>query len=508
MYRVFLVDDEPFIIEGLKALIPWEDLNLYVVGTAYNGKDALKHLEQSPCDLVITDIKMPEMNGLELIKSLKTKNTTSKFIVLSGFQEFGYVKEGLALGIENYLLKPINENELISTLKNTVEKLNKSSVEEEAYYVLRDNSVWRWLNQDIDSREWHERLELYQLRFEKGNMAVIIIQLEGNEALASGDLFSLRSEIEKQLNSVCILNPEGELNVLLTYDLVDERNQKVDTIKEILTKEEKIIHYFIYIGSTVSTLTELYKSLSSAKKLTPFRLLYSESSVIADGNTCEYNVKAMETNEGIQQLVKLVISKQRSEAIGWVKIKFDEFRQQHTLVSPQGVQSFAIEAMMTIQNNVRQNHQVELADSVKEILSIKSLSELEQLLISYLETTLSHIEQQSEQGSPIIQSVLHYIQEHYHEEQSLKTLSQKFHVNSIYLGQLFQKETGFIFSDYINQIRINRAKELLINTHFKAGEIGKQVGYSDSTYFYKQFKKSIGVTPKEFRTMIRKKVMK
>lgn len=156
MYNVFLVDDEPFIIEGMRALVPWEDYGLKVVGEASNGSEAIKKLETCHVDILLTDIMMPIMDGLELISTLKERHPNTKYIVLSGYEEFEYVKKGMKLGIENYLLKPVNEQELISTLENSIEKLEKSTNNEEAYTILRDNTIWRCLNQDIDAKEWRE----------------------------------------------------------------------------------------------------------------------------------------------------------------------------------------------------------------------------------------------------------------------------------------------------------------------------------------------------------------
>ncbi|PKR86348.1 response regulator transcription factor [Heyndrickxia camelliae] len=506
MYNVFLVDDEPLIIDGLKVLIPWKDLDLQVIGTAHNGKEALKKLEESPCDILLTDIKMPEMDGLALINRLKRVHPGTKCVVLSGFQEFEYVKEGLSLGIENYLLKPVNEQELMSTLRNAVEKLEKSSVDEEAYFVLRDNTIWRWLNEDIDSKEWRDRLELYQLQFDECDTTVLVIQLMENDSLGSEELYTLRTHIEKKLENVCIVNPEGEFVVLVTSHNQEECSKKIKTIEVLL--EQEGIDYFIFKGSTVAYMNECYQSLSVAKKLTSFRLLLKGSCVISEDDMNPYKEGYIENHESIQQIIKWVVTKESSQAIKEVKRIIKEFGNQVSFISPHGIQSFAIELVTSIQTEVMKHPSEKITEYVREIISVQSLGNLEDLLVSYIESTVRHLQEQSENGSPIIQSVLKFIQEHYHEEQSLKTLSQKFHVNSIYLGQLFHKETGYIFSDYLNQLRIHHAKELLKDTYNKVGDIGKQVGYSDSTYFYKQFKKIIGVTPKEYRLLALQKTAK
>lgn len=124
MYNVLLVDDEKLILEGLKNIIDWEELNLKISDTAENGEEALSKFKQNPADIVITDIMMPKMNGLNLIKEIKAIDNNIKFIILSGYDDFCYTKQAIKLNIENYILKPINEDELLETLKNTILKLN------------------------------------------------------------------------------------------------------------------------------------------------------------------------------------------------------------------------------------------------------------------------------------------------------------------------------------------------------------------------------------------------
>lgn len=218
MYNVFLVDDEPFIIEGMRALVPWEDYGLKVVGEASNGSEAIKKLETCHVDILLTDIMMPIMDGLELISTLKERHPNTKYIVLSGYEEFEYVKKGMKLGIENYLLKPVNEQELISTLENSIEKLEKSTNNEEAYTILRDNTIWRCLNQDIDAKEWRERVELYSLEFDGQNLAVVLMQISDGEHENSS---FFRKRVEELFQSVCIINPDGELILLVSFNCED-----------------------------------------------------------------------------------------------------------------------------------------------------------------------------------------------------------------------------------------------------------------------------------------------
>ncbi|KQU24055.1 hypothetical protein ASG65_19160 [Bacillus sp. Leaf13] len=497
MYNVFLVDDEPFIIEGMRALVPWEDYGLKVVGEASNGSEAIKKLETCHVDILLTDIMMPIMDGLELISTLKERHPNTKYIVLSGYEEFEYVKKGMKLGIENYLLKPVNEQELISTLENSIEKLEKSTNNEEAYTILRDNTIWRCLNQDIDAKEWRERVELYSLEFDGQNLAVVLMQISDGEHENSS---FFRKRVEELFQSVCIINPDGELILLVSFNCEDGLKKKLDELNMLFAGYVSG-KYHINVGSFVCSTSELYKSYQRAKELSSYRLVLKESGLITDELTKQYTQASLSTSNELDDLKRYIVGSEQEKAFLWIKGAFDEINKSTKKVAPTIISGFAIEIVTSIQKDVSSHANDQTVGIVKRILEAYSIGILVDILIDFIEGIFRTLEQKPEHRSPIIQSVVQYIQEHFYEELSLKTLSYKFHINSIYLGQLFQKETGLVFSEYINHLRLEKAKQLLRGTHLKAGIIGKQVGYSDSAYFYKQFKKVVGITPSAWRTM-------
>ncbi len=185
MYKVFIVDDEPFIIEGLYDILDWASFGLEIVGHAENGRQALEALASIPADLLITDISMPVMDGLSLIAEARKLHQELKVIILSGFNEFDYLKEGMKLGIENYLLKPINVEELESTLRNTVEKMNSMKSDElyDAFdmQILKDNTLYRWLTGQIGEAEFRERADLLGLDLMKPYLIVAVIRTNGGD---------------------------------------------------------------------------------------------------------------------------------------------------------------------------------------------------------------------------------------------------------------------------------------------------------------------------------------
>lgn len=165
MYNVLLVDDERFILEGLRRLIAWEELGLEVTGHASSGLEAAEKLATEPYDILITDIKMPDQDGLALLRWVRSRHLPLKCLILSGYDEFDYVKEAIKYGIENYLLKPVSETELISTLLATAEKLDQDRMlqAEKGADIIRNNILFRWLSGDIERDELLQRAPLLHL---------------------------------------------------------------------------------------------------------------------------------------------------------------------------------------------------------------------------------------------------------------------------------------------------------------------------------------------------------
>lgn len=169
MHNILIVDDEPLILEGLRSVIEWEDYGLRIAGQAGNGEEALEflHRHNEAIDILITDITMPKLTGLELIQQIKCFDSKMRFIILSGYEQFEYLKAGMSLGIENYILKPINIKELESTIEQIVEVLNQEDVEQfhakEDQQVLRNNILNRWVTGNIDRQELMHRSKVLNI---------------------------------------------------------------------------------------------------------------------------------------------------------------------------------------------------------------------------------------------------------------------------------------------------------------------------------------------------------
>ena len=260
MFKVLIADDEPFILEGLMAAIPWEDFDLLVVNTIMTGRAALEILLAEEIDILITDIRMPEINGIELIQEIRQRKLPVKCIVLSGYSDFNYVKETAKLGIENYLLKPINLDECFSTLSGVVEKLEEEKLQQSIYSegmeILQDNVILRWMSGEIEEEELRERSELLSINLQGGFVSVVIQQTKWDQLF----FITCKNLMESERRGFAV-RQSGNRIYLLFHGHVSEPGS-VQAFLEMLRNKKPDIN--ISAGEWQDSFLNVYKSTVQA----------------------------------------------------------------------------------------------------------------------------------------------------------------------------------------------------------------------------------------------------
>ncbi|MHA0856839.1 response regulator transcription factor [Paenibacillus sp. CMAA1364] len=503
MYKVFIVDDEPFIIEGLYDIIDWAELGMEIIGHAENGLDALKALQTTPADILITDISMPLMNGLDLIRSVQEYLPQLKVIVLSGYDEFSYVKEGLTLGIENYLLKPINIEEFEATLNLIVEKLYNSNethgVNEHSMMILRDHVINRWMRKQISPLEFKERVDMLGIAVHTQHVLVSLLRLEHS----NDEVFqSILSALNGYDNIIAFRDMDGDIGLVFSFDDLDQGKIDVEvTHTELISLLSD--HYAIHLasGSIEKTEQGAHDSYTNAKKVQEYFMIFPNRDMIS-----YEDIKDRESNSerhlhmNWNEYVKLMMGKNKEELIQLVEEDFKTI-QQIEGISPSYVQDVAMEWIIRFKMQLEEIQHTDLSDMYQKYLDqIRYVSSIEELIdimkdvVTVTVDSLTH-----DMKSPIVSQVLKYIDESYDKDLSLKTLGELYNIHPVYLGHLFNKEVGESFAEYINRYRIEKAKDLLRSTQMKVQEISRTVGYWETGYFYKQFKKYVGISPKEYK---------
>ncbi|MBV6713104.1 response regulator transcription factor [Paenibacillus chitinolyticus] len=518
MRKLFFADDEPLIVQGLYNLLPWEQFDLQIAGSARNGLEALEKLKEEPADLLITDIMMPEMTGLELLRRVKLLNPRTKFIILSGYDEFKYVKEGILLGIENYLLKPINIDELEATIKHILRDWEREEISrfrlDEDWKILRNNILHRWTNGTIDNKEFRERARMLGIPIdhEVYRSAALRIVTENEPAFQFYRLPGLAEECERigteELPENCevIAFPGDGDEITLLFAL---SGSEVKVLPALRRMSEWIAGFTGFrVWCAAGHPEELYQGYpASARAVQAWyqaHLMNEHPGVIVDDLAAyafrEEDRPALQ-EPAMDRFVKLLAEGRRDEIDEFADLFFVRGDSAHP-VPRQPYFNAAIQLMLAVKEMEKQPDYSEVFAALFRIQTRSGLaSQVKRVAAGMLDSQSDA----AREYSPHVAAMLEQVKEHYSRELSLKTLSQKLHMHPNYLGQLFQQEMGTSFSDYVNQYRVERATHLLLHTDRKTAEIAQEVGYWDSSYFYRTFKKYAGVSPTELRSMYTKR---
>lgn len=488
MYKVLLVDDEYMILAGLQKLIDWESLEIEIVGTARNGKKALDYIMEHPVDIILTDVTMPVLSGIDFIREAQKIAKPFKFIILSGYQEFEYVKSGMQLGASNYLLKPIDKEELYHSLENILKELEQAKFYNEADQMIFEGLLGKWGRNELPEDQWIHLFENPLLKpLAKSIFTVVIIQgkyTNGWEAIfkvACTELdiplrFSL-SETEK----VLILAEEDNKNIEQQLNQLNEKMEK---------------NCLFFIGKPVEDPKQLYKSYKQAAKAKSHADFYGQQ--LSFNNYKENKMTDLTLSGLVTDLNEGIFSKNIQRISEEVSLFVNRLKKDQMDVED-------IKRLMYL-SLVNIYLQFDAIESDKFLEKTKNLFEAESFneLAKVMETDLLPLDELKKQllYSDLTKQIIQIVQTEYTEDLTLKSIAKILHVNVMYLGQVFKKETGKSFSKYLNHYRINLAKELLLQSKEPVNDIADRIGYRNQGYFYKNFKNLVGQSPGEFREQI------
>lgn len=492
--RVLLVDDEPLIVEGLQRLIEWEEIGCKVIGTALDGSEALACYSELPCDLVITDIRMHQCDGLELIRQWKNIQPSTRWVVLSGFQDFEYVRSGLKLGIENYLLKPVDDRELVATIAQVKRKREHEQKEQVAALILRDNAIWRYLTGEMGRQQYEERMQLYRPSQSSFFRQLSVLVIPAIHQLDDQAIQLFQQQAEAVIApGVCCRTPENDFFLLTNTALTEEAITSIITLVDDLFA----VPFLLVKGECEhKSLSPLTRTLDVASAFKTKRGLFNQTEIVTQKEAMRFLQQVpAESRVHYSRLQKHLTDGEVQEAKAWAQAAI-----VGNGIDGEAARRIAAEVILVTEQ--MGSERSGMAD-MQQLFQAPILSELLDIVNGLIEHKAAELQKKQEVSHVVLQEVLAYVDEHVASDLSLKQLGQRFFINPIYLGQLFQREMGVSFSEYINQKRIALAKQLLTESRRKAGEIAKDVGYADATYFYKQFKKKVGVTPNEFRHVVR-----
>lgn len=513
MIKVMIVDDEPKLREGLRSLIPWEKLGYTVVATAANGLQALEKYHTFYPKLIVVDIRMPGMDGLELISELRGEGSECHVLILSGHADFEYAKRAIAHRIDGYLLKPVDEDEMIAYLEQLEGKIAQEyrfSRWNEAEPARNRENLFRLLLQPATGEENSEELNKHatSLGLERGNYEVIIIELKSTGKTSEEDNQKIKSAMEQHFSGsedVMFFTLPLYMGVLLK-----ESQQNVNSRDRLYNEFSAIIRgegydFIAATGGVVPRPEAAADSLIAARELLHNSFFYRKNIIISsdasdtqiavtedvyiaeEGQDTENRLLlAVETGSGaaIRPLVQSICAE-------LISTDSDELRIKEVFVR---ILSTVLVRLEPSYPEIR-TYAADHTPPIGELYQCYYLSDLQEQVVSFLEEIAGQMT--SGRGNEI-KKITELIHRRYNENLKLETLSELFNYNSAYLGKIFKNTTGEYFNTYVDKVRIEKAKQLLAQG-MKVYEVAEKVGYMNPDYFNAKFRKYVGSSPTSYR---------
>lgn len=504
MYSLLLVDDEPAVLNSLLNAIPWKEYGFEQISTATDGKKALQLMEETTFDLLITDIRMPNMDGLELLRNVSHYHLQTRFVILTAYDEFEYAVEALHLGAENYLLKPINPVELSATVEKALYNLGdlQKNLNKLVSYdnIFNENLLSRWTSGDLTGFELSERANIAGVNVLSRSYCVMLVVGLSDDALSK---MAEKQMVESLTVSYdCYRFTDSNGSRVFISGGADVNPQQLKSIIQPLLDQLDHPALFTAIGVKASGSEDVPVSYKSANDIIRFRMLFSRNSVVVSEEVQRPGYSSFSLNyiefcrllrEGSEDDIQSATQRLMQQILGQTKDSIHAAKAQ------------IIELLLHVARETEKYllPGEELPSSLQNLFShldlINTDTDLLEWVCQVMTDASSMIQIKTQNNSPIINRALKYINENYDQPLSIKLLSDNMGVNPSYLGYLFKSEVGMYFSDYLNQIRLQSSEKLILETNMTIQEIASKVGYSEPSYFIRVFNKTYGLSPARYR---------
>ncbi|WP_029192261.1 response regulator [Paenibacillus harenae] len=511
MYKVLLADDEKLDLDGMRTFIPWADLGMEVVDGVMNGFDALKVLETEKIDILVTDVRMPHMSGLELAKRALEKRKDMKIIFISGYQDFSYAKQALSLNAVNYVLKPMDDQELIDTLTKVRQDLDQEQVRQDVFgqmVPIVKNEYMLQLLEGLGTGKTMETLnkEYGMNRFRYPGF-VAVLEVDDRTWNPEEERHRNRDELERVVNvcgelgakHLCKIS-KAQLAVIL--ELEEGRSLLEQLVRRINAESGFTITGGV--GEPSDTLAGMADSYRKALEALDLKMFHGKGKIIDYG---EARPAEKEDVKNLDAKLEALFAAMSNYELVRIHDELDDlFQVAKSLKSKFTLRNYALNILMKLDHYLQRTNEnvfqllgMDLG-KYDVIMQFETIGDIHQWLrrrVYEISETLQA--NRHKKNWKLIKQLIEYMKERTHESITLRDLAEQFSLSPNYLGHIFKEETGKNFSDYFIQMRMERSCELLKTTNLKIYEIADQVGYRHLPYFSRQFKETYGMTPLEYR---------
>lgn len=514
MHKVLIVDDEIFVRKGLINLIDWSSLQFEICGEAENGAQALTLIKHLSPDLVIVDIRMPMLDGLELIRKVNAEGGHQPlFIILSGYPDFSYAQQAFRYNVSDYILKPVDEQEMVATLKRIATTLNQKQL----LSMTREKPLVEIIMESLVQAEPDEQV-MTQIAHTLGlpltsYYTYVIVEIQDMLPHREIDYMPLLQNMIQRyfhlegLPLLIHVRAYNQYGFIVPPLWQDEQfgSERMGYMKLLQSLENHLsTEIALFIGHKVDQLKKIVHSRTSADECLKYRFAAGFNGIFMAAELLELPLYYYDVDEELHS--KLIYEVEANYKEGYrnaIDAIFIAFKERY--FTPGAVANTVRRSMIATINIIRQleGKEEELA-WLTELLNwqtkYRNLDQLRYVFMNFIEEAAEYIaKQRGEKGKSNIEKVKKYIDGHFRENIYLKGIAAEFHMNPIYLGQLFRKNYGMYFNEYLLTLRIEEAKRLLRQTKKRMYEIAELVGFQNADYFATQFEKLEKMTPSDYR---------
>jgi len=514
--KVLIVEDEDLLRRYLAGLEEWKALGCEVAGAARNGEEALKMAAELHPDLVLTDIRMPVMDGLELAAKLRESRPDLPIVLLSAYNDFEYAKQGIKLGVTDFLTKPVNLQELFEVVGAVRNGAGRANREEQ---LVKEHLVTTMLSEDVPPAEKKEALA--RERLEDKPLILLSVEIDNIELLhAMGkplSQLSLRETVEHAVKSypyvfwtylwhrgvyVLLFRPSGE-----GWDM---QSDCLRIAGDILERARGSFAFSASVGisSELSSLLELPRGVEEVDRCFDYRMLLGKQSIVSYPAIASLPTGADPWDEGRMAELELLLRRADASAIrNFLRSVYRDMLAK--ALNKSFIQRYALSMVDRTEAVLHEwSGKIDMPDfneMRRKLLSFDVLVDLMKYLEAELTEAAGRIRGAAGGGeTAVIGKVKRYIEEHYHEDISLASLARHLYLNPSYLSRLIKRETKMTFSELLWSHRIQEAKRKMIEEDAKTYEIAYNVGFKNAAHFSQMFKRIVGVTPGEYRRPVRR----
>ena len=532
LYKIMLVDDEEEVRKSIIKKIDWTAAGFEVVGDAENGEEALEKLELLEPDVVVTDIRMPYMDGLTLTEKIHQRYPSIKVVIFSGYDDFEYAQRAIKLNVTEYILKPVNVEEMTAILKKIRKNLDEEiemrrdvDLLRERYVaslpVMREHFLNSLVGGGIPAETAEEKLKEYELDIlgaEKWVVAVIHAEPEEEQGAGTSSLhqerelipISVKQMMEEKLKPYCrfvIFNSSREMVLIAAIDESNTQTGLIEQLNDICKECRKVLEVSVTmgVGSSCSFLGNMGRSYQSAVDALGYKAIVGDGGVIYINDVEPVNRGKLQFDQQEESDLVAAIKFGPREKIEAAVKKIAG--RMDAKVHIRQYQAYVLSVASTVTQLVQQYdlNLSEILGTDQDYFEILGKMDRQEDFYQWLLGVSCRIgdalgQERDNTAKNMIRTAKQYIEENYSDpELSVEKLCRYLHMSPAYFSTMFKKETGQTYIAYLTEVRLNRAVELLNKTDDKTYIIAAKVGYQEQNYFSYVFKKRFGVSPTKYR---------